>query len=314
MKTLITGASGFVAPYLAQELERSGHAVVLSSHTRKKVRVGDADRATTLCDLTDADAIAAMLRELKPDAVVHLAGAASVGRSWTDRTESIESNLVTTQQLCRSLYRHECPVTLLYTSSALVFAVGDDDLHALSENDPVNPTIPYGMSKLAAEAVVSAFRADHLSAYIARPFNHIGPGQSSEFVCAALAERIARAKDGDEIRVGNTSSSRDFSDVRDIVRAYRLILEKKPASPLFVLGSGRTVTIKSILDQLIALSGKRLRVVHDQALERPSDPKAVVSNPRLAKEQLGWRCEIPIEQTLKEIYQDALNRSLHGTA
>jgi GDP-4-dehydro-6-deoxy-D-mannose reductase len=306
----VTGASGFVAPYLTLELEKGGHQVVLTSRSKYKVKIGGRERDAYVCDLTSADDIVTMLKELKPDAVVHLAGAASVGRSWTDRTGAIEGNLVTTQQICRALHDLKRPTTFLYTSSALVFAVADNERHAFTEDDPVNPNIPYGMSKLAAEYVVNTYRADHLNTYIVRPFNHIGPGQSSEFVCAALAERIAAAHDGDEIRVGNVSSSRDFSDVRDIVRAYRLILEKKPASPLFVLGSGKTVTIKWILDSLIALSGKKLRVTHDQALERPSDPKAVMSNPRLALEELGWHCEIPLEQTLKEIYQDALNRSL----
>ena len=195
---------------------------------------------------------------------------------------------------------------MLFVSSALVFGEAQQQKASFIESSPVQPMNPYGHSKLAAEHVVRTFASEQFKPYIVRPFNHIGPGQSPGFVCPSLARRIATTEDGGKIVVGNLDSYRDFSDVRDVVRAYRMILEQKPREDLFVTGSGRAVQINEILAKLLEISGKRLSTEVDQQLLRQNDPQKVVADCSLIKRVVGWECEIPLEQSLRDIYHSVL--------
>lgn len=301
MKVLVTGASGFVAPHLVRELIENGHEVVLTAHARHDIVIGNKKLSVIPCDLQDAEGLDSIMREYQPDALVHLAAISHVVKAQNERVNLVATNVVGTHNLCAALTKLDKSCAFLYVSSSMVYGNTESDT-AFSEESLPQPSTPYGASKLAGEYVVRSYASELFKPYIVRPFNHIGPGQSTDFVCPALAKRIVDAKDGGTIEVGNLKAKRDFSDVRDIVRAYRLILEKQPKRDLFVLGSGKGVAIQSILDSFIRISKKNIETQVNQELLRANDPPVVTADPGLAEKTLGWRCLTPLSDTLADIY------------
>ena len=308
MRVLITGGAGFVAPYLTSELLEVGYTPILAD--MKKPVLSSAKKNIYervefhLCNLVDLEATKKLVMQTNPDAVIHLAGLSHVGKSWENRSLLIDINLGATINLCKALQQKAGDLLFLFISSAHVFESPKNSSISFNENSKINPQSPYGASKLAAEYAIRAFSSSRFAPYIVRPFNHIGPGQSTDFVCSAFAKRVREAEDGSNIVTGALDVERDFSDVRDVVRAYRLILDKRPKEDLFVLGSGKGTTIRSILDFYISESGKRLNTVIDKSLLRPQDPPKIVADSDLAKSVLGWQCKIELKDTLKMIYDE----------
>jgi GDP-4-dehydro-6-deoxy-D-mannose reductase len=304
MRILVTGASGFTAPYLARELAYADHEVVLTAPETVKLDSGRGILDAKVVDLTDPASTRFLIRDVAPDAVIHLAALSHVGQSWQNRKTLVNVNVNATSNLCQALEGAGKPVTFVLASSAQVYrpSVNGAGLNETSLPDPVTP---YGASKLAAEYVVRSFAGDGFKPYIVRPFNNIGPTQSRAFVAAAFAVRVAEATSGGRIKVGNLEARRDFCDVRDVARAYRLIVEKQPLEDLFVLGSGRRTAMRDVLSHFVTLSGKDLTAEVDKSLLRPIDPDDVVSDPTRAATVLGWHSEIPLNQTLSEIFEVA---------
>ena len=303
MRVLITGACGFVGQQLARELLVHGHELVLATHERTSMKVAGETLPATPCDVRDHAGIQALVGTAKADAVAHLAGLAQVIDAAKDRTRLSSINTVGVHNLCAAIAAVATrPTAGLFASSAFVYGNAYQGRVEINEDSPVQPHTPYGHSKLAAEHVGQCFEGEAISFYVARPFNHIGPGQTTSFVCPGFAQRILNTPAGGSIDVGNLASRRDFCDVRDIVRAYRLILEKKPPSRLFVLGSGQSVAIQEILDHLLQISGKQVGSHVNPGLYRPSDPCDMIADSRLAHKQLGWSCEIPLRRSLADVY------------
>lgn len=300
MRILVTGASGFVAPYVVQELMRHGHEVLLTAPEPLRIRIPGASE-TYLCNLRDLESTRSLIRATKPEGIIHLAAMSHVGKSWENRAELIDVNVNATSHLCNVATALGREMIFLFVSSAMVYGSQEGD-NVFDESIVPTPTTPYGASKMASEYVVRSYASDKFRPYIVRPFNHIGPGQSKDFVCSAFATKVLETPSGGTIKVGNLDAERDFSDVRDIARAYRLVLEKLPAETLFVLGSGQGMSVRSILDYYIQLSGKDLTHVVDQSLLRPKDPKRIVADPALAQRVLGWKVDHPIKNTLREIF------------
>lgn len=307
MKVLLTGANGFVAAYLAKELVQSGHQIVLTG----RESVASLDLPYFKADLSDQKQAFNAIQWSQPDAVVHLAGIAHVTpQQDAQRAKLITSvNVDATSYLCEALHNQSRDSILLFISSGLVYQPTDPSgFTGYTESSALGPVNDYGWSKLAAEAIVRIYDSAHLKTYVARPFNHTGPGQDFRFVAPTLAKRIIEAKDGGAIPVGNLDAMRDFSDVRDIVRAYRLILEQKPSHRTFVLGSGKPIPISSILEFFVKYSGKNISVERDSDLIR-TEHDLVFGNPQLAKNILHWQPEVPFEKTLQDLY-DHLQQSL----
>ncbi len=303
MRVWITGIGGFVGRHLAAELAAHGHAVegfdrAAPAGLAAPVRVGE---------LTRADDVRAAVEEARPEACVHLAGVASVGAAARDPAACFDVNVRGTLHALEALRAAAPACRTLVISTAHVY--GDPPGAApLDEDTPFRPGSLYALTKaMADEAARYYARAHGLPVMVARPVNHIGPGQSAEYVVGAFAARLAAfARRGGpaELRVGNLDSRRDFMDVRDTVRAYRLLLERGRAGQAYNLASGRSERIGTLLDRLCALAGAQPSRVTDPALFRPTDATPALALDRILADT-GWRCEIPLEQTLREIYAAA---------
>jgi GDP-4-dehydro-6-deoxy-D-mannose reductase len=306
MRVLITGASGFSAPFVAKELAGHGHTISLTAPNPCVVETEDGPITAQVCDLTDLPTTKALIADVRPDAIIHFASLAHVGQSWQDRKLLMNVNVNATSNLCQAVEDVGHRTTFVFRSSGQVYASSTPELPAQNEQALPAPLNPYGMSKMAAEYIIRGFKSEHFKPYVVRPFNLVGPGQSRAYVCSAFAHRILQTTDGGSVSVGNLDTYRDFCDVRDAAVAIRLILEKQPEEDLFVLGSGERTSIRQIFNHMVELSGKNITPTTDKALLRPHDPAAVVSDPSLAQKVLGWEAERPLQQSLEEIYQHAL--------
>jgi GDP-4-dehydro-6-deoxy-D-mannose reductase len=309
LKILVTGAPGFVGRHLTAELLRSGHEVVLTGVTRETVDIyGFGPRPVQKMDITDPAECRRILEECRPDAVIHLAGIAKTTEQNNSLLDAV--NIHGPENVVRALSMLEPtasdqPRTFLFISSAFVYGEGFTQGTLLcSPSTPESPRGTYGQGKLAAEKLVREFDQASVQVYIARPFNHIGVGQETSFVVPALTLRIHDAKPGSVIETGNMNALRDFTDVRDVVRAYRLIVERRPTERVFVIGTGRAASIQTVFDLLNQLSGKSLRQSVADHLKRAESTAALIADHSLARETLGWHPEISLEQSIKDIWNE----------
>lgn len=290
MRALITGGGGFVGRWLADHLRLQGDDVVAID---KEV------------DVTDPDALLSALSDAAPHAVYHLAALTHVGRSWDDPVAVLEVNVVGTGALLAAARRCGTDPRVLVVSSAEVYgAVTDPSQLPLDESSPPAPLTPYAASKLAAEVLAQqAVRGHGQHVVVVRPFNHIGPGQSDQFVVSALAKRIAdaAASGASSIPVGNLTARRDFTDVRDVVRAYRLLVEAGTPGTVYNVCSGRAVSVAEIAAGLLERSDVDLRLESDPSLMRPVEVPVLVGDPGRLEEATGWKPEIPLEETLADV-------------
>jgi GDP-4-dehydro-6-deoxy-D-mannose reductase len=261
-------------------------------------------------DISDAAAVQAALDDLSPDVVYHLAGWADVGASWSHPVEVLRLNAEGTLNVLQACAKADVG-RILSVASADVYGVVKPHELPLTEDSPIRPTSPYAASKVAADAVAhQAFLGHGLGVVRVRPFNHLGPGQSEHFVAPAIAARIARAeRDGHRaIPVGNLSARRDFTDVRDVVRAYRLLLEWGEAGEVYNVCSGVDRSIQEVADVLVGLARSPIRLEKDPDLLRPVDLPVLRGDPAKIRDATGWKPEIPLEQTLADLLDDMRQR------
>lgn len=304
MKILVTGASGFVGRWLIRELDAAGHEAVGTPPSSQ-------------LDITDPVAVAALVRATRPDAVAHLAGLSYGPDARREPQRAFAVNEGGTRAILSAVAAAPSTPPILVVSSADVYgnpAAADLPLRELA---PLLTDQPYGLSKLALERVVlDSAAAGGPPVVIVRPFNHTGPGQRLEFVVPALAQRVLGAREaGDRtIAAGNVDVRRDFSDVRDVVRAYRLILEafgdsaRLTGPRIYNIASGRTVAIREIAQAFASLAGIDVDIVVDPLLVRESDPPEIRGDASLIGTDLGWLPSIPFEVTLHDVFEDALSR------
>jgi GDP-4-dehydro-6-deoxy-D-mannose reductase len=291
MKALVTGASGFVGRHLSAHLESEGDVVV------------PCDRANGGVDITDGDAFMSLMRETRPDVIYHLAGWADVGGSWRAPVEAFRANAEGTLNVL--LAATEVGVhRVLAVSSADVYGRVEEDELPLTEDSPLRPASPYAASKVAADFLaLQAWLGRRLPVLRVRAFNHLGPGQTDRFVASALASRIARNEidGGDVITIGNLSARRDFTDVRDVVRAYRLLVEKGEPGDVYNVCRGVDVAVQDLADQLLAMATRPMRFVPDPELLRPVDIPVLRGSHERLTAATGWMPEIPLSTTLTDL-------------
>lgn len=290
VRSLITGGQGFVGTWLAEHLRAAGDDVV------------QIDREV---EITDPRALLEAVTDAAPDAIYHLAALTHVGQSWDEPLRVLEVNVLGTGALLAAARQCGTDPTVLVTSSAEVYGtVTDARRLPLTEQSDTAPLTPYAASKLAAESICTQAWLGHgQRVVIVRPFNHIGPGQSPNFAVAALAKRIVDAErsGADEIPVGNLSARRDFTDVRDVVRAYRLLVTQGRPGVTYNVCSGRDVAIQEIADGLQALAGRAVRLVVDPGLVRPVEVPVLRGDPTLLMTDTGWTPSLTLEETLADV-------------
>lgn len=295
MRALVTGGLGFVGRHLLDHLRAAGdELVVLDRHGEQAV------------DITDGSAVRAAIITAAPDAVYHLAGWADVGASWSDPVGAFRVNAEGTLNVLLACV--EAGVgRVLSVGSADVYGVVTEAELPLTEDAPLRPASPYAASKVAADYLgLQAFLGQGLGVIRVRAFNHLGPGQTDRFVAAALAARIAANErdGGDTVTVGDLSPRRDFTDVRDVVRAYRLLVERGAEGEVYNVCSGRDLAVQQIADHLLTAATRPMRLVADPALHRPVDIPVLRGDSTKLRDATGWRAEIPIEETLDDLLED----------
>jgi GDP-4-dehydro-6-deoxy-D-mannose reductase len=290
MRALVTGAAGFVGGHLCSHLRAAGDTVV------------GVDRKEGP-DLLDRDALDRTIVEVDPDVVYHLGGWSDVGASWSDPLDAFEANAVGTLNLLQACVAHGKPRVLAVSSADVYGKVQPDEL-PITEDAPFRPVTPYAASKIAADQVaLQAWLGYGLEVLRIRAFNHLGPGQTNRFVAPALAERIARNEiDGtDVVPVGNLTPRRDITDVRDVVRAYRLLMEHGRPGEAYNVCTGRDLSIAELAERLVAMAARPMRLEPDPTLQRPVETPVLRGDPSRLHAVTGWEPEIDLDTTLADV-------------
>jgi len=309
MRVLITGVTGFVGPYLAAELaaepEVELFGMALDAGGAQAGGALPSGITILLGDVTDDASIRTVLEEARPDVVFHLAGASSGAAAWHRPVACYEVNAVGTLRLLEGIRRLGLAATTIVASSGEVYGSAEDEAHPLTEDSPLRPLSPYAASKASQDLVAAQYpRAYGMRVIRLRLFNHTGPRHPEQFVASSFARQIARIERGLQepvLEVGNLDARRDFVDVRDVARAYRLAVRSDVTGDVFNVCSGRAVSIRRILELLLGLARCEVVVHPDPERMRPADIPLLIGDPRRFREATGWVPEIPLEQTLSDL-------------
>lgn len=302
-KVLIFGAGGFVGNYLAQEFLRHGYAVCGSD-------IADSVSLPTAVsyhkgDLLDSKQVEALILNEQPSIIVNLAAISSVGASWNIPQATISVNVVGALNILEAARKCEKPPKVLFVGSSEEYEAIDTPM---DETTPLNANNPYGISKMTQESFASLYRERYgLQVYCVRPFNHTGVGQRDSFVlpsfCKQAAEIEKTGKPG-VIKVGNLAAVRDFSSVKDIVRAYRMIVESDDCTKVYNVGSGKAYSLQAMLEHIVSLCTVPVTVEVDPDRFRPVDTPVVCCDHGAITRDLGWAPEYSIFDALKEMFED----------
>jgi len=330
LRVFITGATGFVGRHLIALLEagekrkKSGRGLVITGTCYPErpedcadLRGSSPGLKLISLDLREAGAVSAAIAAARPDWIFHLAAISQVKASWDKRKETIETNILGTFNLFEAVRLEAPSARILFVSSSDVYGKQGPEKMPLRETSRTGAASPYGFTKLAGEALAGFYiRSEKLSIVIARPFTHTGPGQSPDFVCSDWARQIAaieaagdRAGSGRKakrptLKVGNLSVRRDYTDVRDIVRAYALLIEKGKTGEAYNISSGKSPSLRVILRTLLAKSKADISVEVDPSRCRKADiPLLAGSHAKITKET-GWRPRFVLETTLSDLLEE----------
>jgi GDP-4-dehydro-6-deoxy-D-mannose reductase len=309
-KILITGATGFVGIHLLEQIINAQNADLYGTYHSESSLENISNHKEkinlTKLDLQSEENVNKLIEVVKPDIIYHLAASTSAAESFKSPKETVVNNITSEINLLEAVKNNNLLATkILIVSSAEVYGdVKKEDL-PIDEDTPFNPTNPYAVSKLAQDFLGRQyFLAYKLNIIRVRPFNHIGPGQSDNFVVSSFAKKIVEIEKGKRepvLPVGNLEARRDFTDVRDMVKAYILLMERGILGEVYNIGLGKSFKIADILDQLISISGVKVKIESDKSLFRPIDNPDFVCNYSRLKSITGWVPEIALEKTLTDV-------------
>lgn len=304
MKALIIGGGGFVGKYLAEHLMQDrGWETVVTKLPKETVSVDGCEIYNL--DILDQDAVEALLIRLRPDVIFHLAAQSSVAYSWKNPQLTVDINIhgsLNVLEAIRAIEDYQPKVLLI--GSGEEYGVLPKGLSLVSETTPVQPGNPYAITKAAQNLFGTLYAKSYdMDITMVRAFNHIGPGQVPQFVVSDFCKQAAEIAAGMRepvMRVGNLSAVRDFTDVRDVMRAYSLLALHGKAGETYNVGSGRAISIQEILERIIRLSGVAITVEVDPAKLRPVEVPVIQADIAKLQADTGWMPEIPLEQTIRE--------------
>lgn len=299
MRALITGSQGFVGQYLRRELEENGYEVV-----GLDVQPGE---GAVQADLLNPEQTKAAVERAKPDAVFHLAGQADVAKSWKIPQRTMEINVIAAVNLMEAVRAFDPSVRMVLVGSSDQYGNLGEAGRLVSEDLAAHPQTPYAVSKKAQEEMARVYvRAYGMNICMTRSFNHGGAGQRLGFLIPDFASGIVKVERGEakSLRVGNLTSRRDFTHVRDVARAYRLIAEKGQPGEVYNVGSGVTWSAQEILDKLCAMAVCPIPVEQDPARMRPSDTPVICCDHTKLTTDTGWVPQIPLEDILSDTLCD----------
>jgi GDP-4-dehydro-6-deoxy-D-mannose reductase len=298
-KLLVTGASGFVGRYVAEAVHggRFGQCTMVAPPAG--------------WDIRDAGAVDRFVAEAKPDCVLHMAAQSFVPQSFADPRGTLEINFFGTLNLLMALRASGFSGRMIYVSSGDIYGRVPEAELPVDEQRWPEPRSPYATSKVAAEQLCLQWhRTEALDVMVARPFNHVGPGQDPRFVLPALARQVVAIADGKQpavIDAGDIDSTRDFTDVRDVVAAYAAILEHGIAGSTYVIGSGKETRVRDLLEAMCRLENINPEIRQNPAKLRASEQRRMVADASRLRRDTGWEPGISLDTALLGILKDARN-------
>ncbi len=296
MKALITGSLGFVGRYMREELKKAGYDVM-------GIDVCPAEN-TIECNLLDEAQTLQAIERVNPDVIIHLAGQADVGKSWKIPQKTFEINVVAAINLMEAVRKVNSKTKMVLVGSSDEYGRLGKLGENVTEDIPLNPQTPYAVSKRAQEQMAAVYVNSYgMNICMTRSFNHAGVGQREGFLIPDFASGIARVEKGIEsaLRVGNLDSRRDFTHVRDVVRAYRLIAEKGHSGEVYNVGSGKTYRVQDILETMCNMSKCEIRVEEDPNRMRPSDTPILCCNHDKLTKDTSWEPESGMDSILVDV-------------
>lgn len=317
MRILITGINGFVGGHLARHLA----SVYDDAEIHGTVRTSPPDIPQVIyhtLDLRDPDQVRALIEDIQPQQVYHLAAQAFVPRSFSHPWETLENNIRSQLNLILACIERDPMPRMLAVSSAEIYGVVTPDKVPMHEDLPLHPTSPYSVSKVAQDMLAQQYQISHgLPIMRARPFNHFGPGQNERFVAPAFAMQIASIEAGQQepvIKVGDLSAKRDFTDVRDIVAAYRLLVEQGTPGEVYNVASQKAHSIRELLETLIKFAKIDIDIDIDESRLRPVHIPILLGDTTRLREETGWEPAYTFEQSLLDVLNDCRERvkTLHA--
>lgn len=306
MRVLITGMSGFAGRHLVELLLSTTHWTLIGASRSTQ---GDRPNPRVFwwkLDLRDADAVARLLRYERPDIIVHLAAQSHVPTAWKAPWATLEANIRPQLNLFEGAIAAKLAPRFLIVSSNEVYGppASREDL-PFCEARPMQPANPYAVSKAAQELMALQYHRSHaFDVVVARPFNHIGPGQDARFVASDFARQIAEIELGKRepvMYLGNVLAERDFTDVRDVAQAYLALIQKADGGQIYNVCSGRPRSIQSLLDILLSMTEVKIEQRSDPAKFRVADTPISYGDPTRIRESTGWEARIPFERTLADV-------------
>jgi GDP-4-dehydro-6-deoxy-D-mannose reductase len=306
LRALITGAGGFVGGHLCDYLLEHTDWELIGTVYPQLVEAQPAEPRLRLthADLRDAEGVRTLVADVRPDYVFHLAAQSSVPSALADPWNTLENNIRAQLNLLEAVRRSGREVWVLVVGSEEEYGAPKPGELPITEENPLRPNNPYAVSKVAQDFMGLQYHIAHgLPVVRVRPFNHTGPVQSPRFVVPAFASQIARIEAGLQepvMKVGNLKAGRDFTDVRDVVRAYHLAVTRGQPGEVYNLASGEAQPVKGLLDTLLGFTEVEIQVETDPALYRPVDVPVVYGSAEEFRRKTGWEPEIPFEQTLQD--------------
>lgn len=305
MKILITGVDGFVGPYLVRELAGNspGSTRIFGTGWMDGENPPDGLEQFTRLDIRQKEEFRAYIVDLNPDLIFHMAALSSVAESLENPEETFQVNQMGTLYLLETAVKDlKLHPEIVFTGSADIYS---SDCLPMTEDTPFRPLSPYAVSKAAADYLCGVYGKVHgLKVFRTRAFNHFGPGQSDRFVLSSFAKQVAMIEKGDQepvIKTGNLDVERDFTDVRDVVRAYRMVSEHGKHGEAYNVCSGTTLKLSEILTELIGLTDVKINHAIDPERMRKADNPIHFGDCSRLNAQTGWKAEIPLTQSLTDM-------------